>query len=500
MLADKKKRKKFSPNPQGNIWHQDKSKFGQKLLEKMGWKEGQGLGAQNQGISERIKVPFRLNNCAGFGFKEQEDTLIQQKEFVTLLSSMNNSKPEEPLNNSNVSSLEDKSKNSRARVHYHKFTRGKDLSRYSSKDLVGIFGKQEIVDEVCSNELTFESFKKKEDDCDNRLEQDDTVNLKKKTKKKKKIKEQDEAPMEIAETDVNCELELNDDTRVRKKSKKRQKTNETDFPSNMNGEELTENSRPTNDLEISENDQLEKVSISGKQEIVNELTSDELVNYRKEGERGSDLGLEQDDTVNHKKKTKKKKKVKELDEYPMEITATGVDCELELEMNKSDDKLKTCDTEVEKKSKKRQRPIHITETNANSELDVSDKNLQTSDIGVSKKSKKRHKPKEITETDVNRELDVSDNNLLTADTDVSKKSKKRQKPKESDNLQSNSAEDVQQTNDIAINENNSLEKETNCGAFSNRENDRFSNKRNMKPDVNGFRGSNLPKIVGYACN
>lgn len=40
----------------------DDSKFGQKMLEKMGWKHGQGIGLNNQGITENIKVRLKLDS------------------------------------------------------------------------------------------------------------------------------------------------------------------------------------------------------------------------------------------------------------------------------------------------------------------------------------------------------------------------------------------------------------------------------------------------------
>lgn len=37
----------------------DANKFGQKMLEKMGWQQGKGLGANENGITEHIKMSYK---------------------------------------------------------------------------------------------------------------------------------------------------------------------------------------------------------------------------------------------------------------------------------------------------------------------------------------------------------------------------------------------------------------------------------------------------------
>lgn len=143
----------------------DSNKFGQKLLEKMGWSKGKGLGAKEDGIKEHVRVSFKndskgmnleiLNyyyfHCflQGMGYKETEEWSQHEENFSTLLENLSKTvnsdeKDTNSVTEIKVSSLEEKSKTSKARVHYKKFTRGKDLSRYSEKDLANIFGKKTL--------------------------------------------------------------------------------------------------------------------------------------------------------------------------------------------------------------------------------------------------------------------------------------------------------------------------------------------------------------------
>lgn len=133
----------------------------------MGWSKGKGLGANLDGQLDFIKVSHK-GDQKGVGFKDRDDQWTShESNFNNLLNSFKstensdeetqevlvhgfknddkipqNDKVEEKIELFSGVSLEEQSKKSRARVHYKKFTRGKDLSRYSEKDLANIFGKK----------------------------------------------------------------------------------------------------------------------------------------------------------------------------------------------------------------------------------------------------------------------------------------------------------------------------------------------------------------------
>jgi len=140
-LAEVKNKQKWSLNPRGNLWANDTQKFGLKLMEKMGYEQGQGLGAKKSGALLPIAVRQKSDN-KGIGFDGHDDTwLAHQDDFSAVLASLNvEHGSTEQIKEDGKKSLERLSKKSRKRVHYQRFTRGKDLANYSKDDLGCILG------------------------------------------------------------------------------------------------------------------------------------------------------------------------------------------------------------------------------------------------------------------------------------------------------------------------------------------------------------------------
>ena len=64
--------------------------MGRGLLEKMGWKDGQGLGSDGQGIVDPITLKYK-NDSKGVGFKGNPDAVLaHQDDFEALLQGLSN--------------------------------------------------------------------------------------------------------------------------------------------------------------------------------------------------------------------------------------------------------------------------------------------------------------------------------------------------------------------------------------------------------------------------
>ncbi|XP_017470544.1 PREDICTED: uncharacterized protein LOC108362182 isoform X1 [Rhagoletis zephyria] len=177
MLAEPRQKKRYNLTPRGKALYEDETRFGTKMLEKMGWSKGKGLGANLHGSQDFVRVRMRNTN-EGLGFEDRDDHWTQhEQEFNGLLKSLSSEndqgvnadgdkesttdeeaprvgfgfapepkKPKVEKLKDKISgiSLEEKSKQSKARVHYRKFTKGKDIAQYSEKDLANIFGKKAV--------------------------------------------------------------------------------------------------------------------------------------------------------------------------------------------------------------------------------------------------------------------------------------------------------------------------------------------------------------------
>jgi len=122
-----------------NYWSKDENKVGQKILEKMGWKKGQGIGLNSQGITHNIKLVLK-SDAAGLGYRRKQDDqwTVASDNFCQLLSQLTANYEIGAVTTSQ--SLQQRSQKSKSRVHYRKFAKGKDVLEYKQDDLQCIFG------------------------------------------------------------------------------------------------------------------------------------------------------------------------------------------------------------------------------------------------------------------------------------------------------------------------------------------------------------------------
>ncbi|KAJ1643706.1 hypothetical protein IWQ61_010497 [Dispira simplex] len=91
-LAEPKSKQTYSDDPNNKAWLNDKSNFGFRLLQKMGWKEGKGLGAKEDGITKHLGVTKKRDNLGvGADHNTAENWLENTTGYSALLERLNQS-------------------------------------------------------------------------------------------------------------------------------------------------------------------------------------------------------------------------------------------------------------------------------------------------------------------------------------------------------------------------------------------------------------------------
>ncbi|EAT45046.1 AAEL003676-PA [Aedes aegypti] len=389
--------------------YNDSSNFGVRMLEKLGWSEGKGLGKREDGMSAPI-LPKMKQDAEGFGYAGEKDDHWTQhdQDFNQLLKSLNGEEapPVDEVDMAKMKSLEEKSKNSRARVHYKKFTRGKDLSRASEKDLANIFGKKSL-DEVKNNKLAVEEADDK-DDVEDKSDSDETnvlglttikasMSLQDYFKSKMQEKFGQAKQNSVIEPELEAETE---DTTSKKKSKKSKKSAEAELDETVANptEDVAECSEePTKKKKKKKRSELEGVDATQESNVELASLEDEPL-------------LEE----SSKKKSKKAKRSKALYEEPvLEETQTEPTSSKkskkeeseQLEDNEPTEIGKSISEEsVTKKSKNKKRK-RSDEQSDSTEIQLPSEEVFVEETSVEIKSKKKKKKKTETEQEVTQEED-----------------------------------------------------------------------------------------------
>ncbi|CAG8788229.1 10133_t:CDS:2, partial [Cetraspora pellucida] len=85
-----KVKQRIPVDPRNQTWSNDKTKYGYKMLSRMGWSPGKGLGMNENGSQEYIKPSHKLDNLGiGASKKTIDNWLDNSNAFNELLKGLN---------------------------------------------------------------------------------------------------------------------------------------------------------------------------------------------------------------------------------------------------------------------------------------------------------------------------------------------------------------------------------------------------------------------------
>jgi Pin2-interacting protein X1 len=152
-LAGIKRKQRIAADPQNKTWGDDKSKFGYKMLQKMGWSEGKGLGKNEDGGTDHLEMEFKTDTL-GLGVTKKnatEETYQQLTAFDSILKRINTEEPDSETvcksskkeKRHKVKKVESPIKTTGRLAHRRKFINNKRVDQYSEahlKEILGVSG------------------------------------------------------------------------------------------------------------------------------------------------------------------------------------------------------------------------------------------------------------------------------------------------------------------------------------------------------------------------
>mmetsp|Transcript_600 Transcript_600/g.1538 ORF Transcript_600/g.1538 Transcript_600/m.1538 type:complete len:242 (-) Transcript_600:194-919(-) len=198
-------------------WANDKSKFGYKMLVKMGWTDGKGAGKNEDGRAAHVKVDKRAD-LLGLG---SNDDVAGNTAFLGQISNFNDVL--QSLNQSHGRDAEIRKEERRRLKRLKKAAAGTtDQVISETRTLVRVEKLENGEEEIDIDVVNVESRKSGEVD----IEDGDAKKSKKKSKKDKKSSKKRSKPDETDE-ESNVENESSDDEKKKKKRKKKSKEDVT---------------------------------------------------------------------------------------------------------------------------------------------------------------------------------------------------------------------------------------------------------------------------------